>query len=135
MKTTAPNLDQIPLFETKQRGGYRGAHRPKGCGSTVVRVPNDKLEAVMAIIKGHSLKSVTEIKPDQPHPLEIIPGAWQDKYINPKNPEDRWSGRGRLPMWIYQYLPKNGTGNIPDTLLNPNPQMPLKRRIYTNEMA
>lgn len=64
MKTPAPRLEQIELFPVKKRGGYRGGHRPKGCGSTVVRVPNDKLEAVLEILKGSGLKSVTTIKKD-----------------------------------------------------------------------
>ncbi|OQX07934.1 MAG: hypothetical protein BWK73_26830 [Thiothrix lacustris] len=62
MKKPAPKLDQIELFPAKKRGGYRGAHRPKGCGSTVMRIPNDKLEIVLAILNNDDLKSVTEIK-------------------------------------------------------------------------
>jgi hypothetical protein len=53
--------------------------------------------------------------------------GWIDKYINPENHEQWWSGRGRKPDWIYPYLPADGTGQIPESLLNPNPKIPLTR--------
>ena len=112
MKKPAPKLDQIELFPAKKRGGYRGAHRPKGCGSTVVRVPNDKLEMVLAILKNDDLKSVTEIK-------RIEYACYLDAYINPENPQQTWSGRGRKPKWVEKILERKI--DI-ETLRNPNPK-------------
>ena len=136
MKQT-PKLAQIEIFAQKRRGGYRGAHRQKGTGSTVMRIPNDLLSAVTALIEAHktdsqskpsqetkpseqlALSVVTELKPDRTQP-------YYDKYLNPKNPAEYWSGMGRIPMWVHAYLPANH--KIPNTLLNPNPTMPITRK-------
>lgn len=31
------------------------------------------------------------------------------KYQNPKNPAEKWTGRGRQPKWVSAYLAKSGT--------------------------
>lgn len=72
MKNPAPKLDQIPLFDIKQRGGKRaGAGRKKGRGSITIRVPITALKSVTEIKNGtqlttkpDDLKTVTEIKDD-----------------------------------------------------------------------
>ncbi|MGJ8670050.1 MAG: H-NS family nucleoid-associated regulatory protein [Oceanococcus sp.] len=30
------------------------------------------------------------------------------KYRNPKNPEQTWTGRGRKPLWVVEFLDKGG---------------------------
>lgn len=147
MKQPAPKLDQLPLlplFDIKKRGGYRGAHRQKGAGSTVMRIPNEILSAVTELIETHkrspaaippfdwsTSESINKsLKDDLNRYLKSLeernPHGFLDKYINPRDPNEYWSGRGRKPMWINQYLIAGQ--KIPDELLNPNPVMPIVKR-------
>lgn len=128
-------LNQIDLFPAHQRGGKRDhAGRPLGEKSITVRVPLGCLNYVTEIIAAHKQgKTLVRIasleyerpekQPDLKSVTEFKSGGYFDKYINPKNPEEHWSGRGRKPMWIYEYLSANN--KIPDALLNPNPTKPI----------
>lgn len=57
-----PKLNQIEMF--KRRGGSHGGGRPKGEGSTTVRIPNGLLPVVMQLLIDYraNLVSVTETK-------------------------------------------------------------------------
>lgn len=138
MKTAAPTLDQIPLFAIPQRGGKRvGAGRKSAGGSTTVRVPNDCLKLVTEIIAAqkagkalHIVSLERDTQSDLKPVTEIKSSAFYlDKYINPDDPTQIWSGRGRIPTWVYPHM----TGReIPERLLNPNPTKPQERK---NELA
>ena len=140
-KQASATLDQIPMLPTpKKRGGYRGGHRQKGGGSTVMRIPNDILSVVTQLIEAHKTgtqsKPIQETKHTEQPDLSVVTEfkqyGFHDKYINPKNPEEHWSGLGRKPMWIYEYMSANN--KVPAALLNPNPTKPITRS-NSNELA
>lgn len=40
----------------------------------------------------------------------------EPKYFNPKDPEQTWTGRGRSPVWVQDFLTTGGT--LEDLLIN-----------------
>ena len=58
---TKPKLNQIEMFV--RRGGNHGGGRPKGEGSTTVRIPNGLLPTILKMVAAYKgLVSVTETK-------------------------------------------------------------------------
>ena len=59
---TKPKLNQIEMFV--RRGGNHGGGRPKGEGSTTIRIPNGLLPVVLQLLIDYraNLVSVTETK-------------------------------------------------------------------------
>lgn len=39
------------------------------------------------------------------------------KYYNPENPDQTWSGRGKRPAWVVDYLATNLDGKLDDLLI------------------
>ena len=138
IKNKRPKLDQIEIF-AKHGGKRAGSGRKKtSAGSVVMRIPMECVDAVNAVIAAHksgnpiaSLKPVTTIKQESQTATVVAAVRWQDKYVNPNNPAEFWSGRGRIPAWVYPHMTGKTAPSIPDSLLNPNPQIPLKR--YFNQ--
>lgn len=138
-KSKTKPLDQIEIWE--RHGGKRaGSGRKKtSAGSVVMRIPTECIDAVNAIIAAHksgepitNLKPVTTIK-SETQPAIATEGPWLDKYINPSNPNEFWSGRGRIPAWAYPHMNGQTDRSILDSLLNPNPQIPRQRRFAATQ--
>jgi DNA-binding protein H-NS len=68
--------------------------------STLARKITDetaKLEEQLHTIKG-TRNALTSNQPRRPYPKVFL------KYQNPKNPAEKWSGRGKQPHWVQAQL-------------------------------
>ena len=57
----------------------------------------DKLEERLRSLKT-PINAISPYRPRRPYP-KVLP-----KYQNPKNPAEKWSGRGKQPRWVKAQL-------------------------------
>lgn len=59
-------------------------------------------EAIEDMIErsGFTLEEIIEVMQSRPSKKRIV----KAKYSNPNNPEQTWSGRGRKPSWVEEWI-------------------------------
>lgn len=77
-----------------------------------------KMEA-LAAESGFELSEVfnDKVEPEVEKKKRKQIGFVKAKYINPENAEQTWTGRGRKPKWVAQYLKKSG--KLEELLISP----------------
>lgn len=62
----------------------------------------------IAASTGYSVKDLLGMGKPRPRAGTAKAAAVADKYRNPRNPEQSWSGRGKRPRWLQEQLAKGG---------------------------
>lgn len=78
---------------------------------------DSELQKRDAKAKADAKRQILELAGTHGIDLSELSGAagGEAKYRNPNNPFEAWSGRGRKPKWVAEYL--DGGGNLEDLVI------------------
>lgn len=106
------NLDNLSLKELRDLR----ARVDQAISVAEVRNRQAVMTALDEVARAHGFNSASELVPGIKAPGRAAKAPQAAKYVNPSNPSNTWSGRGRKPWWITEAL--SAGKNLDDMLID-----------------